>query len=479
MNDKPEKNNSEKGKEEELGLFDLLFDALKDLALLLQDIRFAAVLLIVLAIATLIGTALPQTHMTQMAAQELTSVFGENTYLNIIKPAGFDNVFNTTWFRFLTFLLVGSVTLCAWGRTKTVIAIGKKRSPKTSVKGVKALKFNYEETFDNKEDALNWVEKKLHSGGFKRSKEESGEEIHIAGRKNFISKWMLVLMHYSFMIVLVGAIIGSLGGEQFKAAIMEGETWQTEDGKGKVRLIDYWMVFDEKEFPNEMSYFTGQMPSDYKSKVEVLDESGNVIREKIIEVNYTLNHDGYKFYQSAWHYEPIFSVYKNGEKVDRFIIDQDQPFSLGDSGIVLFVPSKQVKSGKKLVHATDGSTSLEDIPPTCVLYTVDMSERNMEGNTPLTPVMQAGNGTGLFHLNDKITFEVGEDIFEFQFEGMREYTILDVKRDPGVGIVFFGFLICVVGATWGLLLPFATARAIVHKKSGKWEAIIGQTLPSA
>ena len=62
---------------------------------------------------------------------------------------------------------------------------------------------------------------------------------------------------------------------------------------------------------------------------------------------------------------------------------------------------------------------------------------------------------------------------------MREYTILDVKRDPGVGLVFFGFLICVVGATWGLLLPYATARAMVREKSGKWEVLLGQTLPGA
>ena len=477
MNDKPE-NNSEKEKQEELGLFDVLYDGLKDLVLLLQDIRFAAILLMLLAIATLIGTALPQTPMAQMAAEEITKAFGENVYLNFIKPAGFDNVFNTTWFRFLTILLVFSVTLCAWGRTKTAIALGKKRSSLTSEKGVKKLKFTSEESFDNKEDALNWVEKKLHSTGYKQSKEESGEEIHIFARKNLLSKWMLVVMHYSFVIILLGSIIGSLGAEAFNANVMEGETWKTEDGKAQIRLVDYWMVFDEKDFPDEMSYFTGQMPSDFKSKVEVLDKSGNILREKIIEVNHTLVHDGYKFYQTAWHYEPIFSVYKNNEKVDRFIIDKDQPFSLGDSGIVLFVPSQQVKSGKKLIHADDGSTSLEDIPPTCVLYTVNMSDRSMEGNTPITPVMQAGNGTGLFHLNDKIPFKVGEDLFEFQFEGMREYTILDVKRDPGVGIVFLGFLFCAVGASWGLLLPFATARAIVIKKSGKWKAIIGQTLPS-
>ena len=161
MNDKPEINNTEEDKKEELGLFDILLEGLKDLVNLLQNIRFAAVLLIIVAIATLIGTALPQTTMSQMAVQELTSVFGEDTYLNIIKPAGFDNVFNTAWYRFIMLLLVSSVTLCAWGRTKAAIALGKKRSPVTSEKGIKTLKFIYEKNFENKEDALNWIENKF------------------------------------------------------------------------------------------------------------------------------------------------------------------------------------------------------------------------------------------------------------------------------------------------------------------------------
>lgn len=478
MNDKPEIDNSEENKkQEELGLFDILLVGLKDLTNLLQNIRFAAILLVIVAIATLIGTALPQTTMSgPMAVQELTSVFGENVYLKIIKPAGFDAVFITMWYRFIMFLLVASVTLCAWGRTKTVVALGKTRSPVTSEKGIKALKFNYEKNFENKEDAVSWIKKKMRTSGYKQIKEESGEELHLFGRKNLVSKWMLVAMHYSFVIILVGSIIGHFLGSKQDAVIMEGETWKTEDGKAQVRLVDYWMEFDEKDFPTEMSVLSGMMPSDFKSLVEVLDESGNVIRENTIEVNYPLNHDGYKFYQSAWRYDPIFSVYKNGEKVDRFAISRDQPFSLGDSQIALFIPSRQVISGKKLVHAPDGSKSTEEIPPSCILYEVNMLARDEEGGTLLIPVEQAGKGTGIFRLGDKIAFESGEDVYEFQFEGMREYTILDVKRDPGVGIVFLGFLICVVGATWGLLLPFATARAMVRKKSGRWEVLLGQTM---
>ncbi len=482
MNEKPEIDNLEenKKKEDELGLFDVLLVGLKDLTNLLQDIRFAAILLVFIAIATLIGTALPQTTMSgPMAVQELTDVFGENVYLKIIKPAGFDAVFTTTWYRFIMLLLVASVTLCAWGRTKTVVALGRRKSPITSEKGIKALKFNYEKSFENREDAVSWIEKKLRTGGYKQIKEESGEELHLFGRKNLVSKWMLAAMHYSFVIILVGSIIGSLFGSKQDAVIMEGETWKTEDGKAQIRLVDYWMEFDERDFPDEMSLFTGMMPSDFKSHVEALDESGNVIREKTIEVNYPLNHDGYKFYQSAWQYDPIFSVYKNGEKVDRFAISRDQPFSLSDSQTVLFVPSRQVVSGKKLVYAPDGSKSTEEIPPSCILYEVNTSARDMEGSTPITPVEQAGDGSGIFRLGDRISFEQDDNVYEFQFDGMREYTSLDVRRDPGVGIVFLGFLLCVVGGTWGLLLPFATARAMVRRKSGKWEVVLGQTLPGA
>ncbi|MFH1513856.1 MAG: cytochrome c biogenesis protein ResB [bacterium] len=463
MNDS--KKNKTSKENVEIGLFDILLeilrDALNDFYKLLQDMRFAAVVLTLIAIATLIGTALPQTNMIgAKAATQLTGIFGEKAYTTIIKPLGFDNVFKTLWYQFLMVLIVLSVTLCAWARTKTATALSKIRSPQTNPKGVEALKYSGKKICESKDAAHDWIKKYIVKQGFILSNEESNEEIHFFGRKNITSKWMIVIMHYSFVLMLLGAIIGGTFGSDEDAIIQEGKTWRTKDGKATVKLIDYWMEYDEKDLPDELSLFYSGMPSDFKSQVQALDESGNVVQEKVIEVNRKLRHNGYNFYQQNWFFEPIFSIYKNGKKVDRFIVEQNRVFMLSTSGIKFVIPPGMVISGKRIIHDKVGSISEEDVPPSCIIKS-SYDEKS-----------------SVFSLNDRLQFNVGDDLYEIQFDGMREYTGLQVKRDPGVGIVFLGFFLCVVGGTWGLLLPFGTARAMIRKKSGKWQVLWGQTLPA-
>lgn len=471
MTNNPE--NNKQNDESKLGLFDLLYLGLIDLSKLLQDIRFAAVLLVLVAVATLIGTALPQTPMAGTSAvEQLSKAFGENVYLKIIKPLGFDHVFGTTWYRFLMLLLVGSVTLCAWARTKTAMAIGKKRSPVTSEKGIATFKFTGSENFKDKQSGVDWVNKNLPGNGYKLTSEEKGDEVHYFGQRNLTSKWMLVVMHYSFVFILAGAIVGGLFGTEDRAVVMEGETWSTKDNKAQIRLNDYWMEFHQKDYPNEMSMLSGGMPSDFKSQVDVLDENGDVVRDYVIEVNYPLSRNGYKFYQSSWGFEPVLSAYKNGELTDRIVVENDTPFALADSNKAFFIPFQQIVAGKLIKK--DGQA--EEIPPTCILYEVEIDHEHT-GSTPIKPVTEAGNGTGIFRLGDSVEFTTASGVYKLVFDGMREYTVLQVKKDPGVGIVFFGFLLCVLGGTWGLFLSYGTARAMIFKKDKNWVVKWGTSLP--
>jgi cytochrome c biogenesis protein len=471
MTNNPE--NNQQNDESKLGLFDLLYLGLIDLSKLLQDIRFAAVLLVLVAVATLIGTALPQTPMTgDSAGEQLSKTFGENVYLKIIKPLGFDQVFRTTWYRFLMLLIVASVTLCAWARTKTASALSKKRSPVTSEKGISTFRFTGSENFKDKQSAVDWVTKNLPGSGYKLTSEEKGDEVHYFGQRNLTSKWMLVAMHYSFIFILLGAIAGGLLGSEEQAVIMEGETWSTKDNKATVRLNDYWMEFHQKDYPNEMALLSGGMPSDFKSQVDVLDENNQVLRDYTIEVNYPLSRSGYKFYQTSWGFEPVLSAYKNGELADRIIVENDTPFTLADSDKAFFIPFKQIVAGKLI--KIDGQ--LEDIPPTCILYEVQLDQQDT-GSTPIKPVTQAGGGTGIFRLGDSVEFTTASGVYKLAFDGMREYTVLQVKRDPGVGIVFFGFILCVLGGTWGLFLSYGTARAMIFKKEKNWVVKWGSSLP--
>jgi cytochrome c biogenesis protein ResB len=478
MNDS-EKNTEPGNIQPEMGLFDLLLYSLKDLFNLLQDIRFAAIILVFLAFATLIGTALPQVSLTgETAKNQLIEKFGSGFYSKVMHPAGFDRVFQTVWYRFLLVLIVCSVTLCAYGRTKSVTALSRIKNPITSEKGIKSLKTSGSKEFPDYESAYGWIRKNFQNRGFRLFEAEKDREHHFFGRKNLVSKWMLVAMHYSFVIILLGAIIGARFGKAEVARIFEGDTWRTSDGKAGIRLVDYWIEYNKKDYPDVGSFYMEKSapPTDYKSKVEVLDSSDKVIREAIIEVNKSLNHGGYRFYQSSWSFAPVLSIYQDDQLVLQAPAEGDSVYRVAESEIVFSVPSRGIVSGKHSIENEDKTRSIEELAPMCILLLQTMGE---EGSG-VTCYVNLPPPTGEVKLptypdQQPVVLKMGEPVemqcegtkYRIELDGILESTILDVKRDPGVGFVFLGFVICVIGGTVGLFAPYATARMIIRESRGK------------
>lgn len=452
--------------EQEYGLFDMLYVGLKDLVKLMQDIRFAGVILIIIAIATLIGTALPQIPMAgESAREQIIHRVGQNTYDRIIEPAGFDRVFTTNWFKFLLLLTVASVTLCAWGRSKAVLAISRRKNPATSAKGVENLKFHGKKQFDSEEEANLWIDKKLKDNRFTVYKAQREDEIHRLGRKNLTSKWMLVAMHYSFLIMLIGAIIGSAFGKEEYTRVLEGNTWETSDGRSRIRLVEYWMEYDKEHFPTIESLLEARHPTSYKSHLKALDKENNVIREKVIRVNVPLHHHGYYFFQSSWNFQPIISVYHDGERIAESLVTPDRLHQIPDTNIYLYFPFRGIIKGKYSIRQPDGTYELEDIPPMCVVFEWDDKH-------------QVEIYRGILTTEEPIKIREFGETYEIHLDEVLAFSVFQVKRDPGVGIVFIGFIICMIGGTWGLLIPYGISRSLIRKVGRKWEVLWGTTLRS-
>ncbi len=133
-------------------------------------------------------------------------------------------------------------------------------------------------------------------------------------RKTF-QVWPKILLHVSFLVILAGALTTFLSSSKGMMHLRMGEpTFQyVEEGTQMVRNLPFAIELDTFY----IDYYPGtEAPADYVSRVRVTpstspkggeSEAGNDAtsplwgdREGLISMNNTLDHEGYRFYQSSY-----------------------------------------------------------------------------------------------------------------------------------------------------------------------------------
>lgn len=112
-------------------------------------------------------------------------------------------------------------------------------------------------------------------------------------------KWGFLLVHFSFILILLGALVSHLSGVEGVLHLREGEksdrfTVQTNRGESQHKLpFEVELVkFTLKRYPGSMS------PSSYES--EVLVHDGGTTQRHHIYMNNVLDRKGYRFFQASF-----------------------------------------------------------------------------------------------------------------------------------------------------------------------------------
>lgn len=113
----------------------------------------------------------------------------------------------------------------------------------------------------------------------------------LIARKTSRTPWTL-LLHLSFVVILAGALLTHLSGEQGKVRLPQGEEvsrWERNDGT--LRPLPCPLTLEAFE----VLYYTGsEAPSDYRSRIRVRGKTHE------ISMNHIARIDGYRFYQSGY-----------------------------------------------------------------------------------------------------------------------------------------------------------------------------------
>lgn len=405
---------------------------------LLADLRLAIGLLLVIALLSATGTVIEQEETAafyQAHYPEHPALFGFLTW-RVILNVGLDHVYRTPWFLAILILFGSSLTACSFTRQWPMLKVARRWSYFTRPQSFQRLPFR---TY-LPQRTLQGIPEYLRQQSYAVFQE--GNRLY--ARKGLIGKIGPILVHVSMLLILLGAIWGSISGFKAQELIPSGSTAPIQHltGAGDLAHPPTWQIRVNRFW---IDYSPEGRVKQFYSDLSILDQ-GVEAKRQTISVNHPLSYQGVTLYQADWSIDSA-----------RIRVNNSPSFQIP-------VVPVRTESGNKLWGA---------FVPT----KPDLSE----GLTLLLPDLQ---GTGLLYnndgqwigslrqgmslaLNDRLTLYLDEVIGS---------TGLQIKSDPGIPWVYLGFGLLMVGVVmsyfshsqiWalqtesGLYLGGKTNRALV------------------
>ncbi len=268
-------------------------NSLKPLFIRLASMPLAIVLLMVLAIASVIGTVLLQ---NQEQTDYLTQ-FGPVWYW-VFRSMGLFDMYHAWWFIGLLGFLMVSLSFCLWhnvprmlkemrARKVTLADHAWKRMQLTDSKILSGVSVADATKKIKSIDQWQWLEQ-----------QEDGRT-HLRGDKGRYHKWGYILVHSALLIVLIGGWMSVQFGFRGNMAVPEGRAENTITFLKGTGVGSLKMPFDVRCNSFDIDFYPNGMPKEFKSNLTIIDDGREVVTSDII-VNEPLYYKGVRIYQSSF-----------------------------------------------------------------------------------------------------------------------------------------------------------------------------------
>lgn len=405
------------------------------------SLKLTLFLLISLALTSIIGTVLPQGSIPPEYVAQISA-----TKLQIYTKLGFFDMYHSWWFIALLYVFSLNLVCCSIKRlphvfkfiSEPTLILGEGMRNSFSLK--KEIAFTG--AIDKGKDRLvDFIAKEFASPVVT----EHNGEYHLFAQKNAWCRLGVYVVHFSILVVFVGAIIGSLGGYKGFVTIVEGTSINAFEGRAGQQIPLGFEVLCEK-FSVEF-YPTGS-PKEFRSILTIL-ENGKPVpgysQVKVI-VNEPLTYKGITFYQSSYgqateggeHY--ITAALKNGGTPEKIALHEGEQAVLKDG-----TTFKLLEATQEVRQFAPGFTG----PAARV-------EVTKKGASPLIFIV--------FKNYPEVNAQRGDDIvFGYEGTNAKQYTGLQVAKDPGVWVVWLGCALMVAGIIIAFFMSHKRIWVVVSK----------------
>lgn len=414
-----------------------------------SSIRLTVVMLLLLAGTSVIGTVIPQNNERAILhfRENYELVYSVFVALNIF------DMYHSWWFRLLLLVLGVNITVCSIHRLSATWKIVFAKNPKFNASQFLNRSSKTEFTVHSHPDSLREKFEKYVSKKFGYSKTEKTENgFRIFAESGRWTRLGVYIVHASVVMLLVGGLVGSIFGFEGFVSIAEGESSHhiTDNSRNKYKL-----GFDIRCDDFNVTFYPSGQPREFRSRLTILEDEKPVLTKDII-VNDPLSYKGWRIYQSSYGEVPSDSEnitldFTSLETGMSYTIKTaiGQPFDLRE-GLGTFVIKEYRKS-----HVFRGMQ--------------DIGENLLGIWTPANGEPKEVVISLRFPNFDKM--RGGEFVVRFVAEE-RYFTGLQLTNDPGVGTVYMGFAVMIIGFFITFFMSHRRLCVDVSKTGEKTDVIV-------
>nr|P49539.2 RecName: Full=Cytochrome c biogenesis protein Ccs1; AltName: Full=ORF382 [Trieres chinensis] len=366
----------------------------------LADLRFAISILLIIASCSVIGTVIEQDQSIEIYKLNypLTNrIFGFLSW-DIILKFGLDHVYKTWWFLGFIALFGLSLFTCTILQQFPSLKIARRCQFFRTTQQFGLLKLSRNLGNLSLSQLLFRIKKNQYSIFQQKN--------IVYCYKGLIGRIAPIIVHFSMILILIGAIFGALNGFKAQELIPKTEAFHVQNilSNGQLtripkvvsRVNDFWITYTKQA-----------TVAQFYSDVSILNTEGNEIVRKTIFVNSPIKYNNIDFYQTDW------NVIGLRVQNDTSSILQYPLINLTNAGNkvwVTWIPSdSEFKKGLTIL--------VDNLQGYCSIYD------------------ESGIFVGNLELNE--TFNLNMPI---TLVDILSSTGLQIKTDPGILLIYTGFL---------------------------------------
>ena len=419
----------------------------------LTSMRTALILLLMLGVAAIPGSLIPQRDQNPMKVREYFS--NSPSLAQWMDRVSLFDVYGSPWFSAIYILLFISLIGCVLPRSVEHFHAARALPPKTP-KNLDRMEFH--STWNAQGDEIEKAYALLKAKRFRILRKNNA----ISAEKGFTRETGNLFFHLSLILILIGVGFDSLIGMHGDAIVNVGERFinvpTTYDS------LKFGKLLSEKALPpfvitvdNFVAKYNTltNAPEDYTLNVSVVEKPGAPSEKRTVKVNSPLRFGSTNVYLQANGYSPIVTV---RDSVGNVALQGPVPFLPQDGNlrsigaikvpdadpqigfVATFLPTQardSVRGGisvfpealdpKMLFSIWKGDLGLNTGVPQSV-YRIDTSKMERIGLESLKP-------------GERFSYEGGS----ITFEGFIPWVNLQVVRDPGKNYALLGGIVAILG----------------------------------
>lgn len=480
----------------------------------LASVKLAIIIFSLIGLTSIVGTIIEQNADPRKNIEIIRKFFGDSlapTLYKVFDSLGFMDMYHSWWFVLLLVLFASNLLICSIDRFPRILR--QVREPMKPASDTKLRNFSISRELTLKgsvakarENAARAMKKAGFS--FQETEVEGGGGYQLYGQKASWSRLGVYVTHFSILLILAGAVIGVAFGFKGFLNLPEGATYTVAfkrgvpiarqdmpernslmsalDGAGgNIAFAAQKLGVGEDRLKARLRYFgiepigfalkcedfdvsfygRSDMAKEYASLLTVF-ENGRTVKSKWIEVNDPLKHNGYTFYQSSYSMMPdlsssfaLFKVTTAAGQYEEKRVRIGESFKVAGTGIEVkvseFSPSLSFdQSGRAFTYSEmmNNPAVRVDITEGDSVYSKWIARRR--GDTWNIP---------------------GGHVIQFTDMWGAQFTGLQVRKDPGVWIVYLGCFTMSVGLFIAFFMSHRRLWISVRERKNAVEVLIGAT----